>query len=519
MDDHADENIFNLFKEVFNEYNVILNDNKVKFLAYAINIILFSTTRMDKYMPPQENTNPAWSPGRFGEQCSHQSYVYAFMLNAQNNTVGLRLIFGPLARAKKTFNMMKQIVEKVSPKIEVQARKFAIQPSRMTAYNKTIPPSLNNSDHHYIFRGGPIEVNLNNRDDYKHIIKEEIGKFLKLESIICEELDKLEVIMGTEIAQALELLKEKKQIILQGAPGVGKTFTTRELTLRIILGDVDGTVFSIADNRERRGKYRDVFQAKTGEGRIVFSTFHQSMDYEDFIEGYKPSQKEDFTAGYKPSQKEDFTAGYKPSGEGGFILEDGPFKRICTNALGSPEKNHVLIIDEINRGNVSKIFGELITVLETDKRKGEPEEIAVKLTYSQEPLSVPPNLFIIGTMNTADRSLGQIDYALRRRFAFFTLRADRSALEQFYEGKDPGLKEKAIALFTAVEKFLKEKGVVNEDVEPDDIMIGHSYFMADSKEALQNKLKFEIFPLLEEYRKDGIIDSTKEKIKSILKLG
>jgi 5-methylcytosine-specific restriction endonuclease McrBC GTP-binding regulatory subunit McrB len=323
-----------------------------------------------------------------------------------------------------------------------------------------------------------------------------------LEFLICKKLDEDES-NGSQPApkeeimqQALKLLKEKKQVILQGAPGVGKTFTTRELALRI-LGDVDEAIFSTADGREKRGKYRDAFQAKTADRRIVFSTFHQSMDYEDFIEGYKPSK------------------------DGGFTLKHGPFKQICTDASKFPDKNHVLIIDEINRGNVSKIFGELITVLETDKRKGEPEEVAVSLTYSQEPLSVPQNLFIIGTMNTADRSLGQIDYALRRRFAFYTIKASLQAVERFYEGKDEKLKKSALGLFTAVENFLNRKGVVNEDVEPDDIMIGHSYFMADSEEVLKNRLRFEIFPLLEEYRKDGIIDSTKEnkeQIKSILGL-
>jgi 5-methylcytosine-specific restriction endonuclease McrBC GTP-binding regulatory subunit McrB len=344
-----------------------------------------------------------------------------------------------------------------------------------------------------------LNTNLNDREkisDFEEKMREALGHLLDWEEAVFSQLTPVPTLKEEIMQQALKLLKEKKQIILQGAPGVGKTFATRELALRI-LGDVGEAVFSGADGREKREKYRDAFQAKTAEGRIVFSTFHQSMDYEDFIEGYKPS------------------------GGGGFTLKSGPFKQICTNASGSPDKNYVLIIDEINRGNVSKIFGELITILETDKRKGEPEEVAVNLTYSHEPLSVPQNLFIIGTMNTADRSLGQIDYALRRRFAFYTIKASLQAVEQFYEGKDEGLKKSALDLFTAVKNFLNRKGVVNEDVEPDDIMIGHSYFMADSEEALKNRLRFEIFPLLEEYRKDGIIDSTKEnreQIKSILGL-
>jgi 5-methylcytosine-specific restriction protein B len=138
---------------------------------------------------------------------------------------------------------------------------------------------------------------------------------------------------------------------LQGAPGVGKNYTTKELALRILGVIPDG------ETPERNAiclKYEESLK----QGRIIFSTFHQSMDYEDFVEGYKPA------------------------GSGGFELRDGPFKEICAKASKDEDKKFVLIIDEINRGNVSKIFGELITLLETDKRKGMPEEIIAGLTYS-----------------------------------------------------------------------------------------------------------------------------------------
>jgi 5-methylcytosine-specific restriction endonuclease McrBC GTP-binding regulatory subunit McrB len=318
--------------------------------------------------------------------------------------------------------------------------------------------------------------------------------FLNVKGIWRKKKEEENMSNNDTISQVTQILLEKKQIILQGAPGVGKTYITRELALKI-LGDVDKAVFSITDNKKKRREFCKEFLAKTGKGRIVFSTFHQSMDYEDFIEGYKPA-----------------------GNQGGFVLKDGPFKKICLEAANNPHQCYVLIIDEINRGNVSKIFGELITVLETDKRQGEPEEVSVKLTYSQEALSVPQNLFIIGTMNTADRSLGQIDYALRRRFAFYALKADLPAVEAYYAGKNSDLKNSATDLFTQIQKFLKNPGVVNEDLDPEDIMVGHSYFMADDEEALENKKKFEIFPLLEEYRKDGIIDCEKIEIERLLGL-
>ncbi len=167
---------------------------------------------------------------------------------------------------------------------------------------------------------------------------------------------------------------------------------------------------------------------------------------------------------------------------------------------------HVLIIDEINRGNVSKIFGELITILEADKRSGSDHPITVTLPYSKEPFSVPSNLYIIGTMNTTDRSVGFIDYAVRRRFAFATLKADRQILID--NGCDEGSKN--VRLFDAVKTFLENH---RADMDIDDLMVGHSYFMAQDVQELQLKLQYEIIPLIQEYAKDGIINVSNEDLK------
>lgn len=230
-------------------------------------------------------------------------------------------------------------------------------------------------------------------------------------------------------------------------------------------------------------RYKELVNKK----RIFFTTFHQSMDYEEFVEGIKPETTSDNKIIYK--------------------LKDGIFKEACKSA----ENNKVvLIIDEINRGNISKIFGELITLLEVDKRKGKENEIEVILPYSKEKFSVPDNLYIIGTMNTADRSIGYIDYALRRRFAFISIKAYKSAIENYYDNinKNSDCKDKAINLFDEIKNLIDKN--INEEFEANDIMIGHSYFMAQNFEELQNKLEYEIKPLLLEYFKDGILKSNKD---------
>ena len=164
----------------------------------------------------------------------------------------------------------------------------------------------------------------------------------------------------------------------------------------------------------------------------------------------------------------------------------------------------VLIIDEINRGNIAKIFGELITLLEVDKREGSEHPIQVTLPYSKELFSVPKNLYIIGTMNTTARSTGTIDYALRRRFAFVTLKSDRSVI-----------KNQALALFDNIEEFIRKKQC--GDLGIDDLMVGHSYFMSASEEELREKMEYEVLPLIAEYINDGILNVSSEEKKTAFK--
>jgi 5-methylcytosine-specific restriction protein B len=400
--------------------------------------------------------------------------------------------------------------------------------------------------------------------------------------------------MQNDMNIVIDILKIKKQIILQGAPGVGKTWVTKELALRIIGENIPN----------ERKKLNERYQAAVKSGQIVFTTFHQSMDYEDFIEGYKPDGSSDtpsfklidgpfkkicsacygvkldelFEAAWENfieafegkeniefkttkrktsffvwlTENEKLKVGLDSNKQGQWtitkdkikdyllnknkkiynlpyvmgvaekILDDNPELRENIKNNKEERKPHVLIIDEINRGNVSKIFGELITLLETDKRENDPtdketisETIQVKLTYSQDNFIVPYNLYIIGTMNTADRSLGQIDYALRRRFSFYTIESSKVSLENYYDGKDSSLKEKALGLFDKIKEYFDEPQNLNPDIDGKDLVIGHSYFMAKDLSALRLKLIYEVFPLIDEYHKDGIFQNNRENIKNL----
>jgi DNA polymerase III delta prime subunit len=209
--------------------------------------------------------------------------------------------------------------------------------------------------------------------------------------------------------------------------------------------------------------------------RYDFITFHQSYSYEEFVEGYRP---------VNPEEDEDAaTASYK--------LKDGIFKRICVRAKSDPTHNHALFIDEINRGNISKIFGELITLIEDDKRlqweNGKWQGMTVRLPYSQEDFGVPSNLHIIGTMNTADRSIAFIDIALRRRFQFEEMMPELGLLPNDIEGVNG-------------QTLLK---TINDRIEflyDRDHVIGHSYFLnVKSLEDIRDVILHKVIPLLQEY--------------------
>ena len=216
--------------------------------------------------------------------------------------------------------------------------------------------------------------------------------------------------------------------------------------------EVDDYEIQTGDTYPNKNKYRFVKSV----------TFHQSYSYEDFIEGIKPKSAD---------------------GQIYYNIEDGLFKQVAEDASADPSNKYVLVIDEINRGNISKIFGELITLIERDKQDGPP----TKLTYSKESFKVPKNLFIIGTMNTADRSLIQIDAALRRRFAFVELMPEPKLLTKEIDGIS------LQTLLTVLNQRIVQEGLREKQ-------IGHSYFMkVESLEDLQFIFTHDVVPLLQDY--------------------
>lgn len=342
-----------------------------------------------------------------------------------------------------------------------------------------------------------------------------------------------------------DMLKRRKNIVLYGAPGTGKTHSIPEIAVRLC----DKSDCSDYSREELMKRYEQLKHEK----RIAFTTFHQSFDYEDWIEGLKPVCENnqvsyDIEKGiFKQLCEEAERPIVKDKHIG--IADDAVVWKVSLSGTGDNEvrtecmenshekpstmadnnQPYVMVIDELNRGNVSKIFGELITLLETDKRKGRKNAESVILPYSKKPFMIPNNVFIIATMNTADRSLGTLDYAIRRRFAFVACKP-YALDEEEANGFDEELFKEVSSLFISNYSEYEESGweqsfkllpadTLSSEYHPEDVWIGQSYFIMTDDHGVDitsDRLLYEIIPLLEEYVRDGVLtEDANETIKRL----
>lgn len=267
------------------------------------------------------------------------------------------------------------------------------------------------------------------------------------------EEQKSEVVVPQKVEKCAPLNQ-----ILFGPPGTGKTYNTVNMALDIVC-PIEGSQWG----KKTRDAAIQEYQKMLAAGRIVFVTFHQSMSYEDFIEGIKPKAK---------------------GGKITYAVKNGIFKELCAKAENDKSQNYVMIIDEINRGNVANIFGELISLIEDDKRLGASEELHAELPYSHTIFGVPKNVYIIGTMNTADRSVEALDSALRRRFTFKEMMPKSELVPEEHNVR-------------SIFKIINQRIEVLKDREH---QIGHSYFMGvENEDDLKDVFYDKIIPLLQEY--------------------
>ena len=347
-------------------------------------------------------------------------------------------------------------------KITFVIQKFLPSPVSYEALRSM--PELTNSE---VMRNNQGSLFKLTKEEYHSILNKDLSIEIDLNDYSIEDAEKDIFLSREDIENIQNSLEYKKNIILQGPPGVGKTYMAKRLAY---------LAMEIKDNT-----------------KIEMIQFHQSYSYEDFIQGFRPKE------------------------DGGFKLENGVFYRFCKRAQSDPENKYFFIIDEINRGNLSKIFGELMLLIEADKRG---QENAVSLTYSssnENKFYIPGNVYLIGTMNTADRSLAVVDYALRRRFAFINIIPtfnDKFKKELLNLGVDEGIIDQIVVKINSLNQEISKDANLGRGFR-----IGHSYFCNVPKgtgdiDWYNGIVKHELATLIEEYWFDND-DKSKSEIQRL----
>lgn len=590
---------------------------------------------------------------------NQKSHFFGFKERRNEDDIeNIWILFEKIIKGENIESIFDKVIKQYCIKINITMGMFWIRPKEYLAFDKT--------NREYLYRAYGIDIpnKISSYEKYMQKIKDIKGRmenrtikeetFVELSSNAANGVENYED--DYTFAPFYTKLWEKRQnIVLQGAPGTGKTYQVPELVVRLCEPEFDA-------NNATREELMAIYNRLKEEKRVMFTTFHQSMDYEDWVEGLRPvvdngqvtyeiesgifknlcteaerplsvsktvNISEDatvwkvslFSTGDNPIRRDCMKNGYirigwdgygeniteetewsKHNGTGkdilnrfintmkvgdivlscfsartidaiGIVTGDyewrndlKDYKRVrkvnwlvkgisedivklndnktmtlstvyklnaitmskvktlldkykTSEILIENTKPYVIVIDEFNRGNVSKIFGELITLLEPDKRKGREHAESVLLPYSKKPFYVPSNVFVIATMNTADRSLGSIDYAIRRRFVFVSVKPQEIENDDF----DAELFREISNLFISNYDEYADSGfddtvkllpatTLSEEYRPEDVWIGQSYFIMEGENALQNRLLFEIIPLLEEYIRDGILTTEAQEI-------
>ena len=389
----------------------------------------------------------------------HQRRIFQHFLNAREGDLVIGYESTP---TKQVVGLL--TISKANDGKSVFFKKTETFPEPINYSTLRTTPGLENMEYMKNQQGSFFKVTADEYDIIMELVREAnpIPKHEKKEKYTkLNFLD--EVFVGYLDYDRLEsLLLRKKNLILQGAPGVGKTFAAKRLAYAI-MGEKD-------------------------DSKVIQVQFHQNYSYEDFVMGYKPNE------------------------EGGFELKNGVFYRFCKRAAADSEHKYFFIIDEINRGNLSKIFGELLMLIENDYR-----DKPIQMAYKDEMFAVPSNLYIIGMMNTADRSLAMIDYALRRRFSFFEMKPGFNSpafKEEIGKLHDPHLNN----LVKAIVEL--NKVIENDDSLGSGFSIGHSYLCnLGYHYELENIVEYDIIPMLREYwfDNDNKYNEESQKLRSALK--